>query len=67
MYGIGIGESDFKILRIKKDYYIDKTKYIKDIIDNRSKVLLITRPRRLGKKIKYEHVKILFWLHKKRQ
>ena len=25
--GIGIGESDFKILRIKKDYYIDKTKY----------------------------------------
>ena len=49
MYGIGIGESDFKILRIKKDYYIDKTKYIKDIIDNRSKVLLITRPRRFGK------------------
>ena len=32
MYGIGIGQSDFKILRIKKNYYIDKTKYIKDII-----------------------------------
>ena len=26
MYGIGIGQSDFKILRIKKNYYIDKTK-----------------------------------------
>ena len=46
MYGIGIGQSDFKILRIKKNYYIDKTEYIKDIIDNESSVVLITRPRR---------------------
>ena len=25
MYGIGIGESDFRGLRIRKNYYIDKT------------------------------------------
>ena len=27
MKGIGIGESDFKGLRIKDNYYIDKTLY----------------------------------------
>ena len=32
--GIGIGISDFKALRIRQNYYIDKTMYIKDIIDN---------------------------------
>ena len=35
--GIGIGESDFKALIKKDNYFIDKTLYIKDIIDNRSK------------------------------
>ena len=65
MYGIGIGESDFKILRIKKDYYIDKTKYIKDIIDNRSKVLLITRPRRFGKKLNMSMLRYYFDCTKK--
>ena len=65
MYGIGIGESDFKILRIKKDYYIDKTKYIKDIIDNRSKVLLITRPRRFGKTLNMSMLRYYFDCTKK--
>ena len=65
MYGIGIGESDFKILRIKKDYYIDKTKYIKDIIDNRSKVLLITRPRRFGKTLNMSMLRYYFKKKKK--
>ena len=65
MYGIGIGESDFKILRIKKDYYIDKTKYIKDIIDNRSKVLLITRPRRFRKTLNMSMLRYYFDCTKK--
>ena len=65
MYGIGIGESDFKILRIKKDYYIDKTKYIKDMIDNRSKVLLITRPRRFGKTLNMSMLRYYFDCTKK--
>ena len=65
MYGIGIGESDFKILRIKKDYYIDKTKYIKDIINNRSKVLLITRPRRFGKTLNMSMLRYYFDCTKK--
>ena len=39
MQGIGIGESDFKMLRLKDNYYIDKTEYIKHIIENQSKVI----------------------------
>ena len=49
MQGIGIGESDFKILRSKDLYYIDKSLFIKHILDNSSKIALITRPRRFGK------------------
>ena len=49
MQGIGIGESDFKGLLIRDNYFIDKSLFIKDILDNKSKVVLITRPRRFGK------------------
>ena len=49
MQGIGIGESDFKILRAKDFYFIDKSLFIKHILDNSSKIALITRPRRFGK------------------
>ena len=52
MKGIGIGESDFKGLIIRDDYFIDKTMYIKEIIDNKSRVVLVTRPRRFGKTLK---------------
>ena len=34
MQEIGIRESDFKMLRKKDYYYIDKSLYIKDIIDD---------------------------------
>lgn len=44
--GIGIWESDFKGIRVRNNYYIDKTMYIKNIIDNQSRVVLVTRPRR---------------------
>ena len=35
--GIGIGESDFKILRGKDFYFIDKSLFIKHILDNMGK------------------------------
>ncbi len=60
MEGIGIGTSDFKKLRIKDYYYIDKTMYIKDILDNKSEIVLVTRPRRFGKTLNMS-------MHKKRQ
>ncbi len=60
MYGIGIGISDFKMLRLRKNYYIDKTMYIKNIIDNQSGVILITRPRRFGKTLNMSMLKYYF-------
>ena len=58
--GIGIGTSDFKKLRLKQDYYIDKSMYIKDIIDNRSEVILVTRPRRFGKTLNMSMLRYYF-------
>ena len=60
MEGIGIGVSDFKKLRVKDYYFIDKSLYIKDIIDNKSEVLLVTRPRRFGKTLNMSMLKYYF-------
>ncbi len=60
MTGIGIGISDFKMLRKRENYYIDKTMFIKDIIDNQSGVNLITRPRRFGKTLNMSMLKYYF-------
>ena len=58
--GIGIGISDFKALRLRKNYFIDKSIYIKDIIDNQSGVALITRPRRFGKTLNMSMLRYFF-------
>ena len=65
MYGIGIGQSDFRALRIRQNYYIDKTMYIKDIIDNEASVILVTRPRRFGKTLNMSMLKYYFDCTKK--
>ena len=57
---IGIGTSDFRKLRTLKYYYIDKSMYIKDIIDNASEVTLITRPRRFGKTLNMSMLRYFF-------
>ena len=44
-----VGISDFKDVVTGKYYYVDKTLFIKEIIDKGNKVLLIPRPRRFGK------------------
>ena len=58
--GIGIGTSDFKKMRVKDNYYIDKTMYIKEIIDNKSEIILVTRPRRFGKTLNMSMLKYYF-------
>ena len=60
MQGIGIGISDFKNLRLRKNYFIDKSLYIKDIIDNQSGVILLTRPRRFGKTLNMSMLRYYF-------
>ena len=58
--GIGIGISDFKALRLRKNYFLDKTMYIKNIIDNQSGVVLVTRPRRFGKTLNMSMLRYFF-------
>ena len=60
MQGIGIGTSDFKKMRVNDYYYIDKTMYIKDIIDNKSEIALVTRPRRFGKTLNMSMLRYYF-------
>ena len=60
MQGIGIGTMDFKKMRINDYYYIDKTMYIKDILDNKSEVILVTRPRRFGKTLNMSMLRYYF-------
>jgi len=43
-----IGESDFKTIITENGYFVDKSLFIKDVVDG-AKVLLFTRPRRFGK------------------
>ena len=43
-----VGVDDFKDLR-GRYYFVDKTRFIQELIDGHSKVTLITRPRRFGK------------------
>ncbi len=47
-YVMPVGEDDFRQVR-EKYYYVDKTEFIKELIDSHAKVTLITRPRRFGK------------------
>ncbi len=44
-----VGVSDFKDMVTGDYYYVDKTLFIKEIIDKGDKILLIPRPRRFGK------------------
>ena len=48
------------MLRLRKNYYIDKTMYIKHIIDNQAGVILVTRPRRFGKTLNMSMLKYYF-------
>ncbi len=43
-----VGASDFKRIR-EECYFVDKTRFIKEFLDDHSEVTLITRPRRFGK------------------
>ncbi|MCD7709352.1 MAG: ATP-binding protein [Clostridiales bacterium] len=44
-----IGIEDFKEIREDGFYYVDKTGLIRELLENKAKVTLFTRPRRFGK------------------
>ncbi|MDE5795058.1 MAG: AAA family ATPase, partial [Muribaculaceae bacterium] len=46
-----IGQQDFKILRERGLLYIDKTEYIRKIVDDGGQYFFLARPRRFGKSL----------------
>ena len=60
MKKIPIGVDDFKKLIENNSYYIDKTKFIADILDDAAEVKLFTRPRRFGKTLNMSTLKYFF-------
>ena len=60
MKKIPIGVDDFKKLIENNAYYIDKTKFIADILNDAAEVKLFTRPRRFGKTLNMSTLKYFF-------
>ena len=55
-----IGVSDFKEMITGGYYYVDKTLFIKEIMDKGDKILLIPRPRRFGKTLNLSMLKYFY-------
>ena len=65
--GLGIGIEDFKEIIYENCYYIDKTMYIEDLIKDKSKIKLFTRPRRFGKTLNMLTLKYFFDIKNKEE
>ncbi len=55
-----IGIDSFEELRSENFFYIDKSNFISDLLYNRCKVMLFTRPRRFGKTLNMSMLKSFF-------
>jgi len=55
-----IGEESFGKIREDDFFYIDKTLFIKELLENRGAVTLITRPRRFGKTMNMSMLRYFF-------
>ncbi|KZL94078.1 putative AAA-ATPase [Clostridium magnum DSM 2767] len=60
MKRISLGGSDFKEFVTENFYLVDKTLFIKEIIDDGSKVILLPRPRRFGKTLNISILRCFF-------
>lgn len=67
MKSIGIGIDDFKKLILTNSFYIDKTKFIEDIVQDTSEVQLITRPRRFGKTLNLSMLNYFYTLENREE
>jgi len=57
---IAIGVSDFQKMLTKGYYYVDKSLFIKDILEDGSEVILLPRPRRFGKTLNMSMLRYFF-------
>ena len=55
-----VGYSNFNEIIENDLYFVDKSLFIKDIIDSKSKILLFARPRRFGKTLNMNMLKSFF-------
>ena len=55
-----IGVDDFSELITKNYCFVDKTRFINEILEGHSKVTLITRPRRFGKTLNLSMLRYFF-------
>jgi hypothetical protein len=59
MQTLPLGSQDFEDLRLRNSLYVDKTKYVLDII-NQSKYMFFSRPRRMGKSLLCSTLKCVY-------
>lgn len=57
---IGIGHQDFETVRMKNNFYVDKTHFIREWWESDDEVTLIARPRRFGKTLAMSMVEKFF-------
>ena len=57
---IPIGISNFRELIRENYYFIDKSLFIKEFMDNGAKIILTPRPRRFGKTLNMSMLKYFF-------
>ncbi|MCD8207020.1 MAG: AAA family ATPase [Bacteroidales bacterium] len=56
-----MGANSQNIMKISRQgYYVDKSLFIKDLVDSGEEVTLITRPRRFGKSLNLDMVRTFF-------
>ena len=59
-YKFDVSTSDFKELKESESFFVDKSLFIKEVIEENSKIVLIPRPRRFGKSLNFSMLKYFF-------
>ncbi len=65
MKKIPIAVEDFREIIEQDYYYVDKTKFIEDILNDGAKIKLFCRPRRFGKTLNMSTLKYFFDIENK--
>ncbi|MFQ5633347.1 MAG: AAA family ATPase, partial [bacterium] len=60
MQKLPVGHSDFKTVIEENFYYVDKSLFIKELIDQGAQALLVPRPRRFGKTLNLSMLRYFF-------
>ena len=59
-YKFDLSTFDFKELKESESFFVDKSLFIKEVIEENSKIVLIPRPRRFGKSLNFSMLKYFF-------